>query len=857
MQKLYRNKNLYLYIMSFLLPFILICLIFAVLHVYPFGNSLFLVHDLSGQYISFLTYLRDMAGNKNDFFYSFSQVFGLDVVGVICYYLLSPFNILVFLINNTELAVTLIIMLKIAASGLTFFTFLSAKFKPSITNLIFSSMYALCAYNIVYSHNLMWLDGVILLPIITLDIEILFKKERPWIYLISLTVGILANYYIGYMLCLFSLLYFIAKLIMRYENIKALKKVIIKFAASSLCAGLANAVVILPTISSLSGGKTGIGINDYGEFGLDILLSKFCTGSYDLGQLHFGANIYCSVAAVVLLITYFFNKKIILREKIFSGTAIVLLFISLMSPLFQSVWHIFTKTEGFPARHAFVVCFVMVYLAYRSFVNRDGIPRYAVFAAFGVCFLACVFLLTKEFEYLPKGMIILSAVFALITSLILLVNRENIRRYAAIGLALTVFADLSVNTYKTFSQFEFCNADEYYQYSDTVSGAVEAVKTYDSGFYRMEKTFSRTFVNRKWLEPDRNEPMRFGYNGLTSFNSGQKQFVKDFCKNIGFTTYHQWSSYREGTTRAVDILFGIKYILDNENRFDNLYNTLTVNDGITVYQNPFALSVAFAADEAIDSCDLTGLNAFEIQNKIFKTILGYGDDILTPQEYSINAVNMTLQSDGKTWLIDDNNAEAYLEFKLTAKDGNPLYAFFPSDEIQRADIAINGESDGAYFDYFRHDIINLGGHSAGDEIVIRINPHEENLCFDSALFYSENLEYLAAYAQTIGTGNVSLEKISSSHLTGTVAVPDGQERLMFTVPYQDGWNMYIDGEKVDYTAAFGTFISIPVTAGEHEIEFKYIPKNFGIGLTITILSVMFALIAAFYKPIKKKINSWR
>lgn len=102
MQKLYRNKNLYLYIMSFLLPFILICLIFAVLHVYPFGNSLFLVHDLSGQYISFLTYLRDMADNKNDFFYSFSQVFGLDVVGVICYYLLSPFNILVFLIKNTE-----------------------------------------------------------------------------------------------------------------------------------------------------------------------------------------------------------------------------------------------------------------------------------------------------------------------------------------------------------------------------------------------------------------------------------------------------------------------------------------------------------------------------------------------------------------------------------------------------------------------------------------------------------------------------------------------------------------------------------------------------------------------------------
>lgn len=856
MKKIIKNKNTYLYAASFAIPFLIISVFFAIFDVYPFGEKLFLVHDLNGQYISFFSYLKDMAANGNNFFYSFSQVFGLDLAGVASYYLLSPFNILIFLIKNTELAATLIIMLKIASSGLTFFTFLSRKYKPSVRNVVFSSMYSLCAYNLVYSHNLMWLDGVIFLPIIALGIDILFKKSKPWVYLISLGIGIFANYYIGYMLCLFSLCYFVGKLTMRFEQIKELKIIIAKFIASSACAGFASAVVIFPTAAQLAGGKTEVGVSDYAEMELDIFFSKLCTGSYDLGQQHYGANIYCTIAAVVLLITYFFNKRISNREKIFSGMSMLLLSLSLMIPHIQSIWHLFSKTDGFPNRQAFVFCFAMIYLAYRSFINRNAIPFYAYIAAGGIVACVGIFLLTKEFTYLPKNMIIISIALGLVTTVLLSLEKENLRRYAAFGLIIIVYGDLSINSYRTLSQFEFCDSNEYYEYTDRVSAAVDAVKEYDDGFYRMEKTFLRNFVNRTWNEIDRNDPMHFSYNGLTSFNSSQKQFVKDFCESVGFTSFHQWSCYGEGTTYSADVLFGVKYIMDKGTRFDGVYQKVLTSGDVGIYQNPASLSIVFSADEAVDLNNLDNLNAFEIQNSMFKTILGYGEDVFTKQEPVLNAVNMTLQPDGATWFKNNMEEDGWLEYKITAKDSNPIYAYFPSEKKQSVNIEINGEDAGKYFDYFRHNIVYLGSYSAGEEITFKIKT-QDSVNFNEALFYSENLEYLAAYATTIGAGNAELEKLSSSHLTGNVTVLEGHERLMMTVPYQEGWNIYIDGEKIDYTTAFGTFISLPVSAGTHEIELKFSLPYFGLGLAVSILSILSAVIAAFYKQIKEKINSWR
>ena len=71
-----------------------------------------------------------------------------------------------------------------------------------------SLLYGFCAYFVAYYWNIMWLDGMVLLPLITLGIEYIINKEKPFLYIVSLVIMLFANYFIAYMICIFSVLYF-------------------------------------------------------------------------------------------------------------------------------------------------------------------------------------------------------------------------------------------------------------------------------------------------------------------------------------------------------------------------------------------------------------------------------------------------------------------------------------------------------------------------------------------------------------------------------------------------------------------------------------------------------------------------
>jgi uncharacterized membrane protein YfhO len=101
---------------------------------------------------------------------------GLNFLGLFAYYLSSPMNLLLFFFPEKNLldAITLITTLKIAGCGLTFAVFLKThlnKKSRTLLLLIFSIFYALMSYTIAYSFNIMWLDGILLLPLLCLMID--------------------------------------------------------------------------------------------------------------------------------------------------------------------------------------------------------------------------------------------------------------------------------------------------------------------------------------------------------------------------------------------------------------------------------------------------------------------------------------------------------------------------------------------------------------------------------------------------------------------------------------------------------------------------------------------------------------
>ena len=236
------KKNL---LKTFFTTLFILLTVFIIFGIYPFGDKTIIVIDSNTQYVSFISYLKSVFLGNNDFKYLFSSSLGSNFIPLLGYYLMSPFNLLVvlFKVENIKLFMTLSIIIKICLCSVTMEYFLNKKYKSNNTYL-FSISYALMAYNIVYMYHLMWLDSVIMFPLVILGIDYIFKEKNILLYIISLGLSIIFNYYIGVMICIASVIYFVYKFILENKSINK-KKVIINYTISSLLGGMLSMFILI------------------------------------------------------------------------------------------------------------------------------------------------------------------------------------------------------------------------------------------------------------------------------------------------------------------------------------------------------------------------------------------------------------------------------------------------------------------------------------------------------------------------------------------------------------------------------------------------------------------------------------
>lgn len=202
-----------------LLCCLFLCLfgILVYLKVYPFGDGTYIPVDAFPQYSSYLSYLKEIFFEGNSIFYSLGKSIGGEMYGLFAYYLASPFNLITLFFSKDKIALAfdIILIIKTSATSLSFFYFLNKKSRIKISNLIFALAYSLSAYSITYGFNIMWLDALILLPLVITGIDRLISEDKIMLYIISLSITLITNYYMGFMVCVFALMYFVYKLIIR------------------------------------------------------------------------------------------------------------------------------------------------------------------------------------------------------------------------------------------------------------------------------------------------------------------------------------------------------------------------------------------------------------------------------------------------------------------------------------------------------------------------------------------------------------------------------------------------------------------------------------------------------------------
>ena len=75
---------------AFVLPALIMWMIYIAMEVYPFGTSSVLVLDLNGQYVYFFEDLRKKVLEGGSFLYTWTRSMGGEFMGIFAYYLASP-----------------------------------------------------------------------------------------------------------------------------------------------------------------------------------------------------------------------------------------------------------------------------------------------------------------------------------------------------------------------------------------------------------------------------------------------------------------------------------------------------------------------------------------------------------------------------------------------------------------------------------------------------------------------------------------------------------------------------------------------------------------------------------------------
>ena len=117
-----KKRNMGTYLLASVMPGVLLLSVYIALGVYPFGQRSLLITDMSQLYVDFYSYLIDVFHGQKALFFSWEGGLGMNMTGVVSFYLASPFSFLIAFFDKQSVTegILLITILKTAACGLTF-----------------------------------------------------------------------------------------------------------------------------------------------------------------------------------------------------------------------------------------------------------------------------------------------------------------------------------------------------------------------------------------------------------------------------------------------------------------------------------------------------------------------------------------------------------------------------------------------------------------------------------------------------------------------------------------------------------------------------------------------------------------
>ena len=822
------KQKKYHYLLSFLIPTTIMIILYISVGII-FGEKNVLTVDLANQYVEFFGALKNVFNKTTSIFYTFNKTLGGNFFGIATYYLMSPLNILLILFDRADIPqfILTINILKIGLIGLTSYIYFNKTFKKQTLSLAFSIVYSLMSYNIVYSQNIMWLDGVIMLPIIFLGIDKLIEK-KPTLFYITLTLSIIFNYYIGYMSCIASLLYYSYQIYLKKEKLE--KKEILYCIKYILISVLTSGIILIPSIFALLQGKANGLLGDFvpnQKFAILDIITRFYIGTFKnsdlLGSL---PNVYISVIMIVLVIYYFFNKNINKTEKKASLILITLFGIGFVFSPINTIWHTLKNPVGFPFRYSFMFDFILLIIAFKSIINinkieKEFIKKFTIYALI-ISLIIDKTLYTNTMYYKILGTFLLMTIY-----LIYLSKKKQKEISKLIILLITV--EMSINGFTIVYNIKYQNKDKYNKFVTQTGRIIDNINDKENTLFRLEKDYSYSS----------NDELLLNYNGISHFSSVYEGTTNELLgKYLGiFNRFYVTNYY--GSTLVTNSLFNIKYLLSEKEL--PYYEKQKKEYNINIYQNNYNLPIGFMTDKDIENLELQKYQPFINQNNILKSMNENIQNVFYKNNFEIELNNLKIdETTSKTkYKRINENMPASIKLKITTNYEGILYTYMSCEKFKKVDVLLNGKSiiDITDENGYQNNILELGKHEANEKLELEFLLLEREIEPKEIMVYTLDLQKFEEAINYLNNEKLEIKEYNKNYLNTRINVQENDKILYTSIPYDKGFKILVDGKTIKPKKIFNSLIGIELEKGTHEIEFKYIPRGLKEGIIISVIGI--------------------
>lgn len=832
----------------------------------PFGLKSLAWQDANIQYLDFYSYLKDVVEGKDSILYSFGKTLGGTNIAVFSYYLSSPFMLLSLLFTKAQMNTffNITVVLKLVAASMTICYFILKRFEKCVWDgcrlfftVTLSVAYALSQYSIAQASNIMWLDGVYMLPLILLGVYRVVEGEKNSGWKLSIAIGysIFVNWYIAGINCLFSGIWFLVEFLLVRQQ-KHFIATAIKYVIYMVLGVMLSAGIFLPTIKALSNSSRGtlnmdelLGGHFYGKIG-----STIQNFTYGATSSNGSVALFCGCLALIGMLCFFLSRSMSRYSKVVIGALTVFsLLCYYYEPLYM-VFSLFKVVSSYWYRFSYQSIFVMLFVAAYYFVTVDRKLDYFLPFKCGVGFGIVLLVLDHihgvwDFEQTSLTAVMIMVIGAFISAVMYFYDctakgKKRIGQTVCIGLlaSLCIF-DYSHNATLLMDIYDVDDVNAYYGYTRDQQKQIDEIKAYDDGTYRMTQTSTRN-MSEDGLTANYNEALAFGYWSVSGYTSSPDDNQRNLMQRLGYRKNGENMCIVDTSILGADSLLGVKYVMSSYpiNGLKKVSEVDTYN-GKAVYENPFSLPMAFVYTKSDDATGTSKKqNPFEYQNSLYRQLAGSETDIYEKLDYTVDST------------------ESGNSFNILVPDGNyAVYGNIPWFGWPEATLSVNESYSTAYACWLSPSVFYVPTKSGDASAVVSIaSDRIESIDTENVSFYALNLDTLAAVTDKLKAGEPDSYDISNGRIRMVVDNASKGNELFLSVPYDKGWSVTRNGEKLEITEdmlAAGCLYAIPLEDGVNDIEMTYHVQGLKMGIIISAIAILALVGIGLYK--KKVFTRFR